>query len=258
LHHIKLLSLTVPVKHNVIVPVKRTVPSTLKVLQKMENPKGNPFLALIKNFADNPQKFQEGLEKLLNEGPEKVCRYLLDILALRDKNTAHHANGVAKIATKLSKEIGLSSQETEKIRIAALGHDLGKLYTPLKILKKPGKLNEYETAVTRKHALRTKQLLEQLGLTRKNDIFKNAAELAENHHTSIDKLNLTRKKTMEEEVLELSDVFSALTIKRDYKKPQPPQKALEAMKNMQKDQKLWNSELFEKFTKFVEKTYCKK
>ncbi|OGH96694.1 MAG: hypothetical protein A2039_01710 [Candidatus Melainabacteria bacterium GWA2_34_9] len=259
MHRINLLSLTVPIKHNATVPIKRTAPSsTLQIVKKMENPKGNPLLAAIKQFADNPQKLQEELKKLVNEGQEKLCGYLVDMLALKDKNTAEHMRGAARIATKFAKEIGLSPQKTEEIRVAALVHDIGKIFTPLNVLNKPGKLNEAERAIMAEHAPLGKKFLKQLGLTKINKTFDNASELAEKHHFSIDKLHLTKKRTVEEEVLELSDVFNALTKRRSYHKPQTPKEALRIMKNIQKVQRAWSPEFFEKFTKFVEKTYCKK
>lgn len=239
-----------PVKHNTTVPIKRTVPSTLKVLQKMENPKGNPLLAAIKQFADNPQKLQESLEKLLNEGQEKVCEYLLDIMAMYNKNTAKHMKGVARIAAKFIKEkgekIGLNAQEKKVTIIAARIHDFGKRFTPLKFLTKPGKLTPMQKKSVDKHALRTKQFLEQSGLI-KDEFFKTAADLAEKHHTSVDKLNMTKKRTIEEEILELSDVFSALTMKRDYKRPMHPKEALKLMQETQEKEKLWNPNIFKEF-----------
>ena len=259
MNRITLLSLTVPIRRKVTVPIKRAVPtSALQIVKKMENPKGNPLLSLIKKFANNPQKLQEGLEKLLSEGQEQVCNYLINIIALRDKNTAQHLRGVARIATKFAKEMGLSAEETKKINMAALIHDFGKIFTPLKVLKYPGKLNTHQTKVMDKHALRTKQFLEQLGITKKDEFFKNAADLAEKHHTPIHRLKMTGTKTIEEQVLELSDVFSALTMKRDYKRPHPPLKALEIMKEMQTKNDLWDSNMFDQFYNFATNAYCKK
>jgi len=267
LHRINVLSLTAPInaqiKNNVFanstVAIKRTAPSsTLQIVKKMENPKGNPLLAAIKQFADNPQKLQEELKKLVNEGQEKVCGYLIDILAMRSKNTAEHMKGVARIATKFAKEIGLSTQKTEEIRVAALVHDIGKIFTPLNVLNKPGRLDDAERAIMAEHAPLGKKFLKQLGLTKINKVFDNASELAEKHHTSFKTLHFSKTKTTEEEVLELSDVFNALTKKRVYHRPKTPYTALKIMQEMQQKRQLWTPVFFEKFTKFVEKNYCKK
>jgi HD-GYP domain-containing protein (c-di-GMP phosphodiesterase class II) len=264
INNVAIKSISTPIKYEggrliKYVTLDRTAPiCTLNIVKKMKNPNGNPLLKAIKQFADNPQKLQEELTKLLKDGPEKVCEHLLDILAIRSKNTVKHVRGVTRTATNFAEYIGLSSQKTKEIKIATLVHDIGKIFTPPEVLNKPGKLNDVERTIMAEHAPLGKLFLKQSGLTRKSGIFKNAAELAEKHHYSVDKLQLSKKRTVEEEILELSDVWDALRRKRPYKKGFSVEDSLRIMQEDQKNKNMWNPDLFEKFTEFVGKTYCKK
>lgn len=61
--------------------------------------------------------------------------------------TRGHSERVADYAQKIGQSLGLAEEELEKLRIAALLHDIGKIGTYDNILEKPGKLTgaEYET-----------------------------------------------------------------------------------------------------------------
>lgn len=253
-------------------PIGRVFPvknQTLHIIKTMENPNENPVLSAIQKFADNPEGLQNELKKLLKGGKENFCDHLLDILAQRDKVTVKHSHGVSRIITKFSNYLELPARKTKELKIAALVHDIGKLFTPLSILNKPGKLNNGERRIMSQHAPLGRKFLEQLGVSNICKTFKKASLLAENHHKPIDSLSLSKTRKLEEEILEMSDVFSALTTHRPYKTyslvkksdkkiSQTPAVALKLMEEKQEKEKLWNSETFNKFKEFVQKTYCKK
>ncbi len=243
-------------KPSIQIGIRRTVPPRLQELQKMKNPRQNPLLDAVKKHADNPQKLQKELQKLLNEGKEKVCNYLVDILSLHNKNSAEHLKGTARLAEGFAKSLGvLSPQQIENVKVAAYTHDIGKLYTPNYILEKPGKLNAQEWKEMQRHSDLGKELLEQLGLTTLNKSFKSAAELAAVHHKNTD-INI--KKSLAEEILELSDVFHALTKKRSYNEPKPPKAVLKTMTDMQQKEKRWSPTMFNLFKNYVETAYINK
>ncbi len=52
---------------------------------------------------------------------------LSGLIELRDKNVKNHSGNVSELAEKVAVSMGLSAEETEKIAVAALLHDIGKI-----------------------------------------------------------------------------------------------------------------------------------
>ena len=61
--------------------------------------------------------------------------------------------------------MGIEGQSLHDIGIAALLHDVGKLFIPEEVLNKPGKLNEEEWALIRQHPLKGAQYLMEISGT---------------------------------------------------------------------------------------------
>nr|WP_299022467.1 HD domain-containing protein [uncultured Photobacterium sp.] len=70
-----------------------------------------------------------------------IMAYIVD---QKSPFTAQHSLRVANLAKFLGKTFGLFNEQCDKIEIAGLLHDLGKLHTPDHILEKPGPLNDIE------------------------------------------------------------------------------------------------------------------
>ena len=69
----------------------------------------------------------------------------------RDPYTAGHQQRVAQLASAIAGKMGLSAKRREAIRIAALLHDIGKVYVPAEILNKPGQLTPVEMDLIKTH-----------------------------------------------------------------------------------------------------------
>jgi diguanylate cyclase (GGDEF)-like protein/putative nucleotidyltransferase with HDIG domain len=82
--------------------------------------------------------------------PFKTVSALLSALAHRDPGTAEHSRRVANLCVKAATGL-LSQHETYVLEIAALLHDIGKIGVPDKVLQKPGKLDENEWKIMRRH-----------------------------------------------------------------------------------------------------------
>ena len=76
---------------------------------------------------------------------------LVQLLDLKDLTTGVHSSRLASWAVTVAKLLGLSSEETRQVEIAAVLHDLGKIGVPDEILKKPSRLTLEEQAIMRKH-----------------------------------------------------------------------------------------------------------
>jgi putative nucleotidyltransferase with HDIG domain len=76
---------------------------------------------------------------------------LAETLDLRDTGTALHSLTVGRYAEMTATELGLPAERVDRIRLAGLLHDIGKLGVPDHVLRKPGKLDDAEWAEIRKH-----------------------------------------------------------------------------------------------------------
>jgi len=74
-----------------------------------------------------------------------VLSYIIDS---KSQFTREHSWRVAKVASAIAKEILLNDEE---FFIAGLFHDIGKVTTPIQVLEKKGKLEQWEMDIMKKH-----------------------------------------------------------------------------------------------------------
>ena len=73
------------------------------------------------------------------------------VIDLRSRFTATHSSGVAAVADAIAKHSGFQKDERDKMKIAGLLHDIGKLVVPAEILEKHQGLTREDFAVIYKH-----------------------------------------------------------------------------------------------------------
>jgi putative nucleotidyltransferase with HDIG domain len=98
----------------------------------------------------------EGAEKMVDEISASVARNPHALISLAriktaDDYTYMHSIAVSALMIALAKQLGMNKDETQRLGIAGMMHDLGKALTPRDILNKPGKLSEKEFAALKKH-----------------------------------------------------------------------------------------------------------
>ena len=76
---------------------------------------------------------------------------LAEALLERDRYTGEHSESVVELAASVARGLGLDNAEIDKVRQAALLHDIGKVAIPDEILHKDGPLNEEQWEVMRQH-----------------------------------------------------------------------------------------------------------
>lgn len=76
---------------------------------------------------------------------------LAEALDLRDAGTADHSQTVGRHCELVARELGLPRERVERVRLAGVLHDIGKIGVSDVILRKPGPLDDAEWAEMRRH-----------------------------------------------------------------------------------------------------------
>ncbi len=144
----------------------------------------------------------------------------------RDPYTAGHQERVAKIACAIAKEMGLSSERCEDIRIAGKLHDIGKIEVPAEILSKPGKLTNVEFSMIKVHSTAGYNILKEAELP------CGVAETVLEHHERLDGSGYPQGLTTGEisiaaRIMAVADVVEAMSSHRPYRAAFGVDKALE-------------------------------
>jgi diguanylate cyclase (GGDEF)-like protein/putative nucleotidyltransferase with HDIG domain len=84
---------------------------------------------------------------------------LAEALLERDRYTGEHSESVVALAARVARGLGLDEAEVERVRAAALLHDIGKVATPDEILNKKGSLDESQWVVMREHPVVGERIL---------------------------------------------------------------------------------------------------
>jgi diguanylate cyclase (GGDEF)-like protein/putative nucleotidyltransferase with HDIG domain len=83
--------------------------------------------------------------------PEATVAGLAEALLERDRYTGEHSEVVSELAAQVARSLGLGEREVERVRAAALLHDIGKVGIPDDILHKARDLSEAEWHTMREH-----------------------------------------------------------------------------------------------------------
>lgn len=94
---------------------------------------------------------------------EELLQLMVATVEAQDPYTSGHSQRVARYARVVARSAGLSSRESERIAVAALLHDVGKIYGEFApILRKPGRLTDEEYAIMQTHPARGAALVEKV------------------------------------------------------------------------------------------------
>jgi putative nucleotidyltransferase with HDIG domain len=188
--------------------------------QLLSDEQGNPigFRGMARDITTRKQAektLRETLENL-QKALGTTIHVLVSAVETRDPYTAGHQVRVADLATNIATEMGLSRDRIEGLRMAAVIHDIGKLYVPAEILSKPKRLREIEFALVREHTQKGYEILKDV------ESPWPLAEIVYQHHERMDGSGYPRNLEGEEIVLEarilaVSDVVESMASHRPYR-----------------------------------------
>ncbi len=138
-------------------------------------------------------------------------------LEAKDRYTSGHSQRVSEISVDVARELGIPIEEAEKIRVAGLVHDIGKIGIRESVLNKAGKLTEEEYRQVKSHPATGERILTPIMDT--VEILK----IVRHHHEHYDGTSYPDGLAGEEiplgaRILALADSYDAMTSERPYRK----------------------------------------
>lgn len=206
-------------------------------------------LALLRysyrSFADRIQTYILEIERVnngladvnqeLRETNAELIEMLGSVLDARDRYTYGHSAQVATYAVSLGEKLGLSPEELESLRLAALLHDIGKVGIPESILYKAGPLDPTERRIMQTHA--------EIGyrITRQIHSLAGVAEIIRQHHEWWGGGGYPRNLKGEEillpaRIIGVADALDTLVSDRPYRKGKPVEVAFQEIRRCSETQ----------------------
>jgi len=147
----------------------------------------------------------------------------------RDEYTFTHALHICILCLELGCSLGLEHSQLQELGVCAMLHDIGKIFIPLPILRKPAALTKAEFEIIQQHPIHGALLL-----CRHENAPTMAPLVAFEHHLHYDfsgypKVSRRYEPNFYSLMVGPADVYDALTTDRPYRPALPPQQALEVM-----------------------------
>jgi putative nucleotidyltransferase with HDIG domain len=135
---------------------------------------------------------------------------------VRDAGIARHSQIVGRYSEAMARELGLSPGHTDRVRLAGVLHDVGKVGVPDAILRKPGPLSPEEWAEVTKHPETGARLLG-------GPSFTDVCSWVLAHHERPDGTGYPHglrgsQIPLEARILAVADAYEAMTSDRPYRK----------------------------------------
>lgn len=203
-----------------------------------------PVLTARVHAALRQKSLTDGLE-----ASEAVMFTLARVVEARDADTEGHCSRLSALAERLGERIGLPVAQRIALRRAGVVHDIGKIVVPDAVLLKRGPLTESEWTLMRSHAAAGERICSPLRS------FQDILPIIRHHHERQDGSGYPDGLAAADipiaaRVLQVADVFDALTMARPYKPPIPPLKTL-AIMDSEVRRGWWDPQVFAAFDQMI-------
>jgi HD domain len=152
---------------------------------------------------------------------EQTIETLIHALEAKDHYTAGHAQRVAQFSEYVGEEFHFGPRRMERLRYAALMHDIGKLIVPNQILNKPGRLTEAEFERVKRHEPVSVELLGRIDFL---------APVAGDTTTEAATAAVDGAGLIEPAIIHVADAFDAMTSTRSYRRALSQETAFEELR----------------------------
>jgi putative two-component system response regulator len=160
---------------------------------------------------------------------EGTVRALILTIDAKDHYTFNHSEHVARVSTEIANALGLESNVKDKLRQAALMHDIGKIGVDEVILRKAGPLTEEEFAEIKKHPLIGVRIVREV------PFLEEAIPVILYHHERFDGKGYPEGLKGEQipltaRIVMMADAIDAMMHARPYRKSLPMERVLEELR----------------------------
>ena len=185
-------------------------------------------------MASDIEEFIERLKEAAEENRELFLgsiRMLAAAIDEKDPYTRGHSGRVAKYSMLIGKELGLSAEELDKLRISALLHDVGKIGVDDRVLKKPGALTSEEFDLMKQHTVKGANIMRPVSQ------LKEMLPGIELHHEHLDGRGYPYglqgpQIPVMARIIAVADTLDAMTTNRPYQSAMDLEYALEKIRKL--------------------------
>ena len=167
----------------------------------------------------------------------------------RDPYTEGHCQRLARLSRRLGERLDLSPAEIVDLERGAYLHDIGKITVPDAILQKDGRLTAEEAALMRRHPEAGERICRNLRT------LQPVLPIIRHHHERLDGTGYPdglrgHEIPLHARILQVVDIYDALTTERPYKEALDPARALETMRE-EVERGWWDPEIFAEFEAMI-------
>jgi putative nucleotidyltransferase with HDIG domain len=185
-------------------------------------------------MASHIEEYIDRLQQAANENRELFLgsiKMLSAAIDEKDPYTRGHSGRVAKYSLIIGDCLGLSAEELDQVRIAALLHDVGKIGIDDRVLKKPDKLTDEEFDLMKQHTTKGANIMRPVPQ------LKNMIPGIELHHERMDGLGYpyglqADQIPMMARIIAVADTLDAITTNRPYQSAMDLEYALKRIQSL--------------------------
>jgi putative nucleotidyltransferase with HDIG domain len=171
----------------------------------------------------------EDRNRMRADGYLAAMLVLAEAVDLRDSGSAAHSETVGRYSEMIAAELGLDEERVERVKLAGILHDIGKVGVPDVVLQKAGPLDDGEWEEMHKHCELGSRVLSGAGL-------EDIASWVLSHHERPDgtgyPAGLTRSEIPPEaRILAVADAYEAMVADRVYRPGIGAERAREELEN---------------------------